>query len=91
MAKVSSVMLRPKITPRASTPSRSAIAARAAWTTASAVRSASVTVPRLASGATSVRATASATASGTWDPPGPSKCAKPAFRAGNRSRRAATS
>ena len=91
MANVSSVMLRPNTTPRASAPSRSATAARASWTMPSAVRSASVTVPRLASGLRRVRATASATESGTCDPPGPSKCAKPAFRAGKRSRTAATS
>ena len=49
-SKVSAVMLRPKTTPRGSTPSRSAIAARAASTTASAARSAAVTEPRFASG-----------------------------------------
>ena len=47
----------------------------------SATRSAAVTRPRLAIPAVSVEATAAATASGTWEPPGPSKWAAPAANA----------
>ena len=85
------VMLRPKTTPRGSAPSRSATALRAATTVSSAMRSDAVTRPRLASGATRVRLTASATGAGTWEPPGPSKWAYPAVSAGNWARTAATS
>jgi hypothetical protein len=74
-SKVIWVMLRPKTTPAGSACSRSATARRAATTMSSAVRSAAVTRPRLASGDTSVRATTSATGAGTWVPPGPSKWA----------------
>ena len=90
-SKVSWVALRPKTTPRASAPSRSASADRAPTTMSSASRSAAVTLPRLAIGAVNVSATARATASGTCVPAGPSKCANPAFRAGNWARTAATS
>jgi hypothetical protein len=90
-SKLSWVALRPKTTPRGSAPSRSAIAWRAASTVSSARRSAPVTRPRLAIGAVSVPATARATDSGTCVPPGPSKWAMPAVRAGNCARTAATS
>ncbi len=88
---VRAVALRPKTTPPGSPPVRSAIACRAATTTASARRSAAVTEPRLAIGAVIVAATAWATASGVCDPPGPSKWAAPPARAGNWARSAATS
>ena len=52
-------------------------------TTASARCSATVTVPRLAIAAVRVSATACATTSGVWVPPGPSKWAAPSSRAGN--------
>ena len=90
-SKVSAVMLRPNTIPRGSTPSRSPMAARAASTTASAARSAAVTEPRFASGDSRVPATAAATVSGTCDPPGPSKCAAPAAKAGKWARIARTS
>ncbi len=67
------------------------MAERAPSTIASAARSPLVTVPRLASGEVMAAATAPATASGTWEPPGPSKWAIPARRAGKRLRTAATS
>ena len=67
------------------------MAARASCTTCSARRSARVTVPRLAIAAVSVAATAAPTTSGTWEPPGPSKCAAPSTRDGKRARSAATS
>jgi hypothetical protein len=67
------VIDRPKTTPPGSAPSRSATAARAPSTASSARCSASVTAPLLLMPETSVRATASATTSGTCEPPGPSK------------------
>ena len=67
------------------------MARRAPRTTSSAVRSAAVTRPRFAMGDVSVSATARATGSGTWVPPGPSKWAVPARSAGNWARTAATS
>ena len=60
-------------------------------TASSARRSASVTVPRLAMPAVSVRATASATQRGTCEPPGPSKWATPRSRAGKAARTRPTS
>ncbi len=91
MSNVSAVMLRPNTMPRWSAPSRSAIAARALTTIVSAACSPIVIEPRLARGEVMAAATAPATASGTWEPPGPSKCAIPARSEGNRARRAATS
>jgi len=70
---VSWVIDRPTTTPPGAQPSRSAIADRAAWTTASARRSDAVTPPRLEIPLDRVAATASATRAGTCDPPGPSK------------------
>ncbi len=90
-SNVNAVMLRPNTMPPGSAPRRSPIAARAPSTIASAVRSAAVIVPRLASGEVIVAATASATTAGTCEPPGPSKCAYPAFSDGKCSRTAATS
>ncbi len=90
-SNVSWVALRPNTMPPGSAPSRSATAERAASTVSSASRSAAVTRPRLAIEEVSVSATARATGSGTWVPPGPSKCAVPDRRAGNCARTAATS
>src|SRR6185369_11814740 len=84
-------MLRPKTTPNGSTPSRSAIARRASPTIRSASRSDLVIWPRLLTPATRAWWTASATARGVWEPPGPSKCAVPAASAGNWMRTASTS
>ena len=84
-------MLRPNTTPPGSAPSRSAIAGRAPSTMSSAARSAAVTVPRFAIGEVSAWATASATACGVCEPPGPSKCAVPLDREGNCARSALTS
>src|SRR6478735_1259054 len=89
--KVSSVAERPKTTPPGSTASRSPIAARASTTTRSARRSAAVTVPRFEMAEVSVSTTAVATVSGTWDPPGPSKCAAPSCSAGKCQRIRSTS
>ena len=74
-SNVSAVMLRPNTTPPGSTPSRSPMAARAAPTIRSALRSAAVTVPRLASGVVMAVATAAATGAGVSEPPGESKWA----------------
>src|SRR4051794_21400883 len=84
-------MLRRNTSPCGWVPSRSAMACRASTTTASATRSAAVTRPRFAIEETSVAATASATACGVWDPPGPSKCAMPLDSEGNCARSALTS
>ena len=54
-------------------------------------RSAGVTVPRFEMAAVRVSTTAVATVSGTWDPPGPSKCAAPSRRAGKCHRIRSTS
>ncbi len=89
--KVSSVADRPKTTPCGSTASRSPIAARADATTASARRSAGVTVPRLDRAAVKVSATADATMSGVCEPPGPSKWAAPSRSAGKWERIRSTS
>lgn len=85
------VALRPKTTPDGCAPSRSASARRAPVTIASALRSPAVPDPRLDNGFASACATASITGSGVWVPPGPSKGAFPAFRAGNCARTAAMS
>ena len=84
-------MLRPNTTPRGCAPSRSAIAARASTTMVSARCSAAVTVPRLATAARIVAATASATGAATWEPPGPSKCAAPSASEGKAARTLETS
>src|SRR3954463_16330307 len=88
---VRAVALRPKTIPPGSACSRSPIAARAARTTSSALRSAAVIRPRFAIGEVSVSATARATGSGTCVPPGPSKWAVPARSAGKAARTASTS
>ena len=88
---VSSVAERPNTMPSGTTPNRSPIAARASWTIRSARRSAGVTAPRLATADVNVVATASATTSGVWVPPGPSKWAAPSRSAGKCERTAATS
>ncbi len=84
-------MLRPKITPSATAPIRSAIAARAPTTMSSALRSDWVTRSRFEIGDVRVAPTASPTTSGTCEPPGPSKCAAPALSAGKCDRTASTS
>ena len=84
-------MLRPNTMPPGCPPTRSAAAVRAATTISSARCSARVTEPRLATAERSVPATASATAAGVCDPPGPSKWAAPSASAGNSPRTAATS
>ena len=70
-------------------------AARAPTTAASALRSAGVVSPRLASGATSTSYIAWATTSGVCEPPGPSKWAAPvagpSFSCGKWDRTRATS
>ena len=91
ISKVSAVMLRPTTTPRGSEPMRSPRADRASRTASSELRSAAVTPPRTDIGRVSWPATASATACGTCDPPGPSKCAAPPRSAGNWPRSASMS
>src|SRR5512132_3122779 len=77
--------------PRGSAPRRSPRAARHSVTTCSARRSDAVTVPRFEIALVRVAATARPTTSGTWVPPGPSKCAAPSARAGKWARTEATS
>ena len=91
ISKVSAVALRPTTTVPGSTPSRSPSASRQATTMSSALRSARLPRPRLASGWTSASRIASATASGVCVPPGASKCAIRCCRDEKVARRAATS
>src|ERR1700712_4964059 len=83
-------MLRPKITPSGSALRRSPRARRHCPTISSAFRSALVVTPRFASGRSNAERMASATTSGVWEPPGPSKCAAPSRNAGKCSRIALT-
>ena len=90
-SKVSAVMLRPKTIPAASAPRRSAIACRAHVTAHSARRSASVIVPRFATGPERKAVIASQTMRGVCVPPGPSKWAAPASSEGKQERIRSTS
>ncbi len=67
------------------------MARRASTTSVSALRSPGSASPRLDSGRDSAAAIASMTGSGVWVPPGPSKWAVPAARAGTWARSAARS
>ena len=89
--KSSEVMFVPKITSCGSHPRKRAAPASACSRIFPTRRLVSYTAPRLALASRSVRAIASPTSSGTWEPPGASKKVNPWCSAEKRSRSAVTS